>query len=60
MAELLCLWQSDLALVKFGLLNFITHSWLGISQTSVRCHSDLGIFLGICSVSGPVPWHRGE
>lgn len=40
MAELLCLWDSDWAIVKFGLLRCITHLWIRISQIMVRSHSE--------------------
>lgn len=39
MAGLLCLWDRDLASVKFDLVNFTTHLWLRISQIIGRSHS---------------------
>lgn len=40
MAELLCPWDSDWILVKFGLLRFISHFWIRISQIIIRTHSE--------------------
>lgn len=39
MAELLCLWDKELASVKFDLINFTTHLWLRISQITARYFS---------------------
>lgn len=52
MTELLCLWDSDLALVKFDLLCFMIYLWLRISQIIVRSHSELS---AITSLGSAVP-----
>ena len=62
MVELLCLWDSDLALVKFGLLRFITHLWLRISQIIVRTHSESSAIISSGSAVYQVlcQRHRGD